>query len=420
MTPKTRREFLLESSAAFLLASAGLRAKSVDEAAAAEQSWTDLSRSFVVDRQYVSLNSAGVSCLPRPVLEAVETLLREPEALPAWNIFRYGPRLEPIRQDLAGLFGCDAEEIAIMRNATEALQAVLLGVPLQRGDEVLTTTLDYYSMLDALEQRRQREGIVVRKIRVPVPAHTEDELLSVFADGITARTKLILVSHPVNLTGQHFPVARICDLAHARGIEVIVDAAQSFGQFEVTAGSLKCDYMGASLHKWLMGPKGTGLLYIKREKIGKIWPLIASGSQRKSDDIRKFEAVGTSPMTALGLAEALHFHRAIGSERIAARLRFLTGRWAAHFQHDDRFEFRTSFAPGMSNGLAVVHLKGTSSFDVWEHLFHKEKILTFNVARRTEEFHGIRVSPGICNTVDEIDRFVATMKRLAERPPRAA
>lgn len=125
-------------------------------------------------------------------------------------------------------------------------------------------------MLDALEQRRQREGIVVKKVRVSVPPKSDDELLAAFVDAITERTKLILVSHPVNLTGQHFPVARICDMAHARGIEVVVDAAQSFGQFEITAGALKCDYLGTSLHKWLLGPKGTGLLYVKRSKIEKI------------------------------------------------------------------------------------------------------------------------------------------------------
>jgi len=419
---RTRREFLAESSGALLLATARLQAQPVSSLTGGEPDWDEIARSFSISRDCLSLNSAGASSLPRPVLASIEALIREAEELPSWNLFRYGPRLEPVRQDLARMFGCDAEEVAVVRNATEALQTVLLGVPLEKGDEVLTTTLDYYAMLDALEQRRQREGIVVKQVRVPVPAHTEDELLAAFESGITDRTKLILVSHPVNLTGQHFPVARICDLAHARGIEVVVDAAQSFGQFEVTAGSLKCDYMGTSLHKWLLGPKGTGLLYVRRSKIEKVWPLIAvgAGAGRKPDDIRKYETIGTGPMTVLALAEALSFHQTLGVGRVAARLKYLTRLWVDALLSDGRFEFHTSFAPGMSNGLATVHLKGADSFKVFDRLFRQEKILAFNVARRTKEFQGIRVSPGLFNTPEEIERFVTAMRQIADEMPRHA
>ncbi len=378
--------------------------------------WSQVQQAFVVGREVVALNHAGAGCAPRSVLDAVGYYVHEAEVLPSWNLFQYGPK-EPIRASLARMFACDSEEIAIVRNATEALDTVLLGLPLQPGDEVLTTTLDYWAMLDALDQREKRDGIVVRKVRMPVPAKSQDELFQVFAEAVTERTKLILVSHPVNLTGQHFPVARICEMAHARGIEVLVDAAQSFGQYEITAGSLQCDYLGASLHKWLMGPKGTGMLYVKREKIPKIWPLFPSGNALKPDNIRKFELKGTAPMTEYALSEAISFHQAIGTALIGERLKFLTQSWADPLRAHDRFEFRTSFAPGMSNAIATFHLRGTNSDELWERLFHQEKLFTFNVARRTQEFQGIRVSVGLSTTAAEIDRFVTTMLRLARELP---
>ncbi|MBI2814464.1 MAG: aminotransferase class V-fold PLP-dependent enzyme [Opitutae bacterium] len=378
--------------------------------------WAQVQRSFVVGRDIVALNHAGAGCCPQPVLEAVEHYVHEVETLPSWNLFQYGPK-EPIRAGLARMFACDSEEVAILRNATEALDIVLLGLPLRAGDEVLTTTLDYWAMLDALDQRVKRDGIVVKKVRMPVPANSQDELFDAFASAVTDRTRLILVSHPVNLTGQHFPVARICEMAHARGIEVLVDAAQSFGQFEVTAGSLQCDYMGTSLHKWLMGPKGTGMLYVKREKIPKLWPLFPAGATLPPDNIRKFEQIGTAPMTMYALSEAIQFHQAIGTVRIGDRLRALTQAWTDPLRANERFEFRTSFAPGMSNVIATFHLKGTSSGELWERLFKQEKFFTFNVARRTQEFQGIRISVGLSTTAAEIDRFVTTMLRLARDLP---
>ncbi len=378
--------------------------------------WAQVQQAFVVGRDVVDLNHAGAGCSPRPVLDAVEHYVREVEALPSWNIFQYGPK-EPIRTDLARMFGCDREEVAIVRNATEALDIVLLGLPLRAGDEVLTTTLDYWAMLDALDQREKRDGIVVKKVRVPVPPKSQDELFQAFASAVTERTRLILVSHPVNLTGQHFPVARICEMAHARGIEVLVDAAQSFGQLEITAESLQCDYLGTSLHKWLMGPKGTGMLYVKRDKIPKVWPLFASGNSQPPDNIRKFELIGTAPTTVLGLSEAIRFHQSIGTARIGERLRLLTQSWADPLRANERFEFRNSFAPGMSGAIATFHLKGTNSGELWERLFKQEKIFAFNVARRTPEFQGIRISVGLSTTAAEIDRFVTTMLRLARELP---
>jgi selenocysteine lyase/cysteine desulfurase len=385
-----------------------------------ETDWDQLAGQFALDREVVNLNHAGVGCCCQAVLAAVERHARDIERLPSYHIFQYGPKLEPIRRELALMIECDPEEVALVRNATEALDAILLGLPLRRGDEIVTTTLDYWAMLDALDQREKRDGVVVRRVRVPVPAHTEEEILGVFAAALTERTKLILVSHPVNLTGQHFPVARLCALAHKRGIQVAVDAAQSFGQFPLSARALDCDYLGTSLHKWLMGPKGTGLLYVKKDLIPGLWPLFPSGQTRAPDDIRKFELIGTAPPVHLALAEAIRFHRAIGPDRIAARLRHLRDLWSGPLRAHERFQFHTSFEPGMSGVIVTVQLRGVDSGDLFQRLFREERIFTYNVARRTGEFQGLRISPGLATTPSELERFTETMLRLARELPSGA
>lgn len=385
-----------------------------------ETDWNQLAGQFALDRAVVNLNHAGVGCCSQAVLAAVETHAREIERLPSYHIFQYGPKLEPIRHDLARMLDCDPEEVALVRNATEALDTILLGLPLRAGDEIVTTTLDYWAMLDALDQREKRDGVVIRKVRVPVPAHTEEEIIAAFAAALTDRTKLILVSHPVNLTGQHFPVAGLCALAHPRGIQVAVDAAQSFGQFPLSARALGCDYLGTSLHKWLMGPKGTGLLYVRRNLIPALWPLFPSGKTRAPDDIRKFELIGTAPPVHLALAEAIRFHRAIGADRIAARLLHLRDLWSGPLRAHERFHFHTSFAPGMSGVIATFHLRGVDSGDLFQRLFREEKIFAYNVARRTSEFQGLRISPGLATTPSELERFTETLLRLARELPSAA
>jgi len=258
-------------------ATASVASLSPDEAARNEDYWREIQQAFTVDRSKIYLNSAGVSPTPRIVTEAVVHHTWHQEKAPSLTAFsEIAPGMETIRAGLAKMFGCEAEETAIVRNATEALQTVLLGVGLKAGDEVLTTTQDYWAMLDALEQRRLRDGIVVNKIKIPTPSKSLDDLTAVIEQSITPRTRLILVSHPVNLTGQHFPIKRICEIAHRRGIEVCVDGAQSFAQLDIKRDDLDCDYFGTSLHKWLMAPKVTGMLYVgatRSKSSGRCCPL---------------------------------------------------------------------------------------------------------------------------------------------------
>lgn len=375
-----------------------------------ERSWREIAALYPVDRKILNFNHAGIGTSPRTVTDAyIKHIWSEEKAVPS-TIFSYGPQLEPVRQGLATMFGADPEEIAITRNATESLNAVLLGLPLKAGDEVLTTSLDYWAMLDALQQREQRDGVVVRKLKIPVPCEDLSQIVRIFEQAITPKTKLILVSHPINLNGQLFPIRDLSRMAHAKGIEVVVDAAQSFALAEYKLADLECDYLGTSLHKWLQAPKGSGMLYVKRDKIGKVWPLFASGGTRPKDDIRKFELYGTWSESILAIGDAIAFHNALGFAAKEARHRYLTQRWVDAVKGTPGIRFHTPFGKAQSCGISCVEVEGVNSAALRNALLEKRGILTMDITRRTQEFKGIRISPSLANTVEEVDKLAEALR----------
>src|ERR1044071_605197 len=251
-----------------------------EEAARDEEFWFDIQQAFSVTRGMVNLNNGGVSPSPRIVTEALVRYLWQQEDATAYTMWQIlEPQSETIRTGLAEVFGCDREEVAITRNASESLEILLMGLDLKSGDEILTTTQDYPRMLTTLRQREVREGLTLKLIQIPIPPKNLNEIVKAFENGITNRTRLILMAHQVNITGQITPVKAVCEMARAKGIETIVDGAHSFAQFDFKQKDLGCDYFGTSLHKWLYAPKGTGLLYIKKDKIAKIWPMMAAESK---------------------------------------------------------------------------------------------------------------------------------------------
>lgn len=298
------------------------------ELAQDENYWFQIQQAFDIDRSIINLNNGGVHPAPRVVMNAVHRYLDFANGAPPYNSWVWlRTRKELIRKELADTFGCSPEEIAITRNVTEALQIALLGLELKPGDEVLTTTHDYPSMKNALYQREKREGIVVKTFSFPYPPQNLQELAEIFEKNVTPKTKLILVCHIINTTGQIFPIKEICQMARKRGIEVVVDGAHAFGHFDFKQKDLDCDIYGANLHKWMMAPIGTGFLYVKKEKIKKIWPLFPAPDPQ-GDDIRKFECYGTHPEPLwCAVAEALSFHHGIGTKNKEERLRYLKNYW---------------------------------------------------------------------------------------------
>ncbi len=387
---------------------------SPEEVAADELFWTYIQQSFSVSRSLINLNSGGVSPSPRVVTEALVHYIWESEQSPVYTMWRVlEPRKETVRRGLAKLFGCDSEEIAIVRNASEALETLLFGLDLKSGDEVVTTTHDYGRMKTTLDQRRRREGIEVKMVPVPIPPGDMDELVECFRRAITAKTKMILMSHIVNITGQIFPVKPICDLARENGIEVVVDGAHSFAHFEFDRESIGCDYFGTSLHKWLYAPKGTGLLYVRRDKIKKVWPLMAA-REEQDEDIRKFEEIGTHPAaTFLAIGEALSFHHSIGTKRKEARLRYLKDYWAKRLTKHDNIRLHTSFDPAMSCAIATVEIVGVDTRALGEYLWDEHHIITAPIMH--DEFQGLRVTPNLFTTLEELDYFCEVMEQVAKK-----
>ena len=379
-----------------------------------EDYWAVIQNSFSVTRGIINLNNGGVSPSPRIVTEALVRYIWQQEDATAYTMWQIlEPQSETIRTGLAEVFGCDREEIAITRNASESLETLLMGMDFKSGDEILTTTQDYPRMLTTLRQREKREGLVLKLIKIPIPPKKLDEITAAFERGITSRTRLILIMHQVNVTGQITPVKAVCEMARARGVETIVDGAHSFAQFHFQQKDLGCDYFGTSLHKWLYAPKGTGMLYVKRDKIGKIWPLMAAESKQK-DDIRKFEEIGThSAAPKLAIGEALLFHNGIGGKRKEARLRYLSRYWMNRLKDVPRVRFNTSFEPAQSCAIANVQIEGLDPQKIGSYLFDKHRIFTTPIVH--EEFQGIRITPNVYTTLGELDRFCNVMEEIARK-----
>ena len=387
---------------------------SPEEAAMDEDFWFEIQRAFSVTRGIINLNNGGVSPSPRVVTEALERYTWEQEDATAYTMWQIlEPQSETIRTGLADLFGCDREEIAITRNASESLEILLDGMDFKSGDEILTTTQDYPRMLTTLRQRERREGLVLKMIKIPIPPENLSEITDAFAKAITTKTKLILISHMVNITGQIIPVKQICEFARSRGIEVIVDGAHTFAHFAFQQKDLQCDYFGTSLHKWLFAPKGTGLLFVKRDKIEKIWPLMAA-DKTQATDIRKFEEIGTHPAAPrLAIGEAILFHRGIGPKRKEARLRYLSRYWMNRVKNFPNVRFHTSFNNEMSCGIATVELVGIEPPALTSYLFDKHRIFTTSIMH--DEFKGIRITPNVYTSLPELDRFCDVMESVARK-----
>jgi len=384
------------------------------ELAQDEDFWTEIQQAFTIDRGLINLNNGGVAPSPRVVQEALKRYLDISNQAPSMTMWAWiEPEIESVRRRLAASFGCDPEEMAITRNASEALENVQLGMPLERGDEVLTTTQDYPRMITTWHQRERRDGIVLKQIMFPVPPPSLDDLATRIERGITPKTKVIHICHITNLTGQIFPVKKICQMARARGIEVIVDGAHAYAHFPFTRDDLDCDYYGTSLHKWLTAPIGTGFLYVRKEKIGKIWPLMTAPPEMNAN-IRKFEEIGTHPAANHNaIAEALTFYDMIGPERKIARLRFLRDRWAKRLEQLPGVKILTSYDPAQSGGLASVT---PASLDIGKtvgYLWDKHRIIVTPIVH--PEFSCIRVTPNVYTTLPEIDRFADVMEGLIKK-----
>ncbi|HJO04341.1 MAG TPA: aminotransferase class V-fold PLP-dependent enzyme [Acidobacteriota bacterium] len=380
-----------------------------------EYFWYDVRQAFSAEAGIINLNSGGVSPSPLPVQDAMKRYLDYSNTSPTyamWQILE--PQREQIRERLAMEWDTDAEELALVRNASEGLQICQFGIDLEPGDEILTTNQDYGRMITTYKQRERREGVVLKQISVPVPADDDDAIVRLFESNITPRTRIIHMCHMINLTGQILPVAKVTNMARRRGIPVIVDGAHTLAHFDFKISDLECDYYATSLHKWLFAPHGTGLLYVRRDKIRDLWPLMAA-HERNDENIRKFEEIGTHPAANyLAIGDALTFHQGIGAKRKEARLVYLRDHWANRLQaFSDRVYLNTSQAPGKAAGIANVGVEGIDTSTLNDWLWTEHRIIT--VAINHAEFTGLRISPSVFTTLEELDRFCDAIEQAVKQ-----
>lgn len=376
--------------------------------------WRYIQQSFTVSPGIVNLNNGGVSPAPKIVQDAVKRYYDYCNEAPSyfmWNVLDQGR--EPLRKNLAKLAGCDAEEIAMNRNASEGLETVIFGLPLKAGDEVVATRQDYPNMINAYKQRERRDGIKMVWINLELPSEDENYLVQQFVKAFTPKTKLVHITHIINWNGQILPVKKIAAEAHKRGIEVIVDGAHSFAHFDFKIPDLGADYFATSLHKWLYAPIGSGMLYVKKEKIKNLYPLFATSDDPLKPDIRKFENLGTRPFfieQAIGIA--LQFHDMIGSERKEKRLHYLKNYWMEQVKDVPGIKINTSFNPAWGCAIGNVGFPGKKALELEGFLFSNYKIHT--VAIEWENIHGIRVTPNVYTTTANLDLLVTGIKAFAK------
>lgn len=406
----TRRSLLTALTAA---ATRQLQAQSPQQAAQNEDFWLQMRLAFTVDRNLLNFNNGSLCPAPKLVQESMERYWTVTNLSPSHYVDELlGPETEVVRAELARDFGCSPEELALTLNTSAGLQTVIAGLDLKAGDEVLTTTQDYPSMLTALEQRGRREGIVVRQFSYPSPPPSAKHLADLYWQHVTPRTKAILVSHMTFTTGQIFPIAELCREARRRGIHSIVDGAHGFAHLVFRRDDIDCDFYATSLHKWLNAPVGTGFLYVRRDLIPRVWSLTGAPASMDAN-IRKFETVGTQSLAMRNaIADALAFHRGIGPERKQERLRYLRRRWSEPLGKLPRVRLRIDDDPSQSCGIGALGIDGIPAPKITEILEKRHRI---HVRTRVvaNEFDCIRISPNIYTSLNEVDRFVEAVTEIA-------
>ncbi len=386
---------------------------SAEEVAQDEAYWKNIQDAYTASSNPIILNNGGVSPSPLVVQEAVERYNKLVNLGPSYHMWRILDKgREPLREKLAAMGGVSAEEIAINRNTTEALNTIIFGLPLERGDEVVGTLQDYPNMIHAWKQRCLREGIVYRQISFDFPIENDEAIVTAYEKAITPKTKIVHVTHVINWVGQIMPVAKIAAMAKSKGVEVVVDGAHSFGLLDFKISDLGCDYFGTSLHKFLSAPVGSGLLWIQKNKIGKIWPLLSS-SKPQENNIRKFEVLGTRSIPIeQGIGEAINFHVAIGSKRKEERIRYLKNYWAEQVKSVTGVKLHTSLLAPYSCAICGVSIQGLTPAELDQRLINDYKIHTVGIV--WENISCVRVTPHVYTKLSDLDKLVYGITSIAQ------
>ena len=415
-----KREFLRSagSGGLSLLLAPRLLAKyaemPVERLAEDEAFWLAIRGKYRLKPDYINLESGYYSMQAQPVLEAFITRVREVNYEASYYLrTKQVPDKAALRDELAAMAGCAPAELCITRNTTESLDTVIAGYDWKQGDEAVMCEQDYGHMLAMFRLQARRHGMVNKIVSLPIDPASDDEIVQLYASVVTPRTRLMMVPHIVNITGQILPVRKIVDMAHARGVDVMIDGAHAFAHFEYKIPDLGCEYYGASLHKWLGSPLGTGILYVRRDKIPTLWPIYGDWRMTEDADIMKLNHTGTHPVhTDLAIGPAIAFHNAIGTRRKEARLRYLQNYWTSKVRGIPNVELYTPTDPARSCAIGNVGIQGMDPLELAKRLLENDKI--FTVGYDQAGVHGVRVTPHVFTQPRELDRLVAAITRYAK------
>lgn len=383
-----------------------------EQVAQDEAFWGELRKGFTVTKDFIHLENGYYILASNEVLEAYIQHIRDINAISSryMRTRQFDDKLA-VRKQLAELVGASYEEVIITRNTTESLDTIISGIDWKAGDEVVMAMQDYGAMVDMFKQQARRYGTVNRIISIPNHPASDEEIVALYENAITPKTRLLMLCHIVNVTGHILPVRKIADMAHAKGVEVMVDGAHAVGHFDFKLPDLHCDYYGSSLHKWLGCPLGAGMLYVKKDKIKQIWPLLGETGY-PDDDIRKLNHTGTHPVhTDLALADAIKFHQKIGIARKEARLRYLQTYWTSQVRNHPGIIVNTPADPARHGAIGNVGVEKLKPAELAKTLMERYKIWT--VAIDYANVHGVRVTPHLFTTTQDLDALVKALKDLA-------
>lgn len=393
-----------------LMASNELR--SANDLSTDEDFWAKVREGYRLKPDYINLENGYYCIMPQEIMDRHIQREREVNFQGSWYMrnHRLNDNIE-IRKKLAQVVGAKTEEVILTRNATESLDTIIAAYDWRPGDEAVMAIQDYGSMLDMFRLQARRYGLVNKKVDVPLHPKDDEEIVSLYEKAITPNTRLLMVSHMINITGQILPIQKICAMAHTHGVDVLVDGAHCVGHFEYSISSLDCDYYASSLHKWLSTPLGAGLLYVRQDKINNLWQMFGDTGY-KDDDIRKLNHTGTPPVhTHLAVMDAIDYYNLIGPARKEARMRYLQQYWTTQVRDLPHIDLNTPEDPSRSCGIANVGVKGMKPADLAKTLLEKYKI--FTVAIDGANVHGCRISPNIYTTTAELDTFIAALKEMS-------
>jgi selenocysteine lyase/cysteine desulfurase len=385
--------------------------RSAASLASDENFWKSIREKYLLKPDYINLENGYYNFIPQPTLERYIQHIRDINYQGSYYMRTVQwTNKKKMAAKLAAIAGCGDDELIVTRNTTESLDLVIAGQSWQPGDEAVMAIQDYGAMLDMFDQVAERYGVVLKKISIPNHPKSDEEIVSLYEQAITTKTKLLMVCHMINITGQILPIRKICDMAHARGVKVMVDGAHAFAHIQYKISELNCDYYGTSLHKWMSVPLGAGFLYVRKGEAPKLWPLM--GDRTPKEDVYRLNHTGTHPCaTDLAIADAIDFYNMIGADKKEARLRFLKDYWTSRVENNPNIIMNTPLQSDRSCGIANVGIKGMSPGDLAKRLHEEHKVYTVPIDYAN--VHGCRITPNVYTTTEELDQFVQALHTLA-------